>query len=164
MRRLSAVVLICALTLAGTAAISRPALAGGYYAGYGHGYHGAYRYGYGHRYGHRYGYAYRGYGHAGAAVAVGLAGLFVGLMLRDATRYAPPPRTVYVPTPVRLAAPTAPAVARRRPARALPPGCLMIREYQTRLTVAGRQVEAYGDACLRADGSWRRSTPRAVPQ
>ncbi len=169
MRRLAAIALICAVALAVSAGASRPALAGGYYGGYyggyGHGYRGAYRYGYGHRY--RYGHGYGGYGHAGAAVAVGLAGLFVGLMLYDATHYAPPPRTVYVPTPVRVA-PAAPAVYRRAPSpalsRALPPGCLMIREYQTLLTVAGQQVEAYGDACLQADGSWRRFPAKPVPR
>ena len=74
------------------------------------------------------------------------------------TVYVPAPvRTVYVPAPVRYAGPPAQA-------RPLPPGCLMIREYQTRLTVGGRQVEAYGDTCLQADGSWRRFAPKLVPE
>ena len=34
--------------------------------------------------------------------------------------------------------------------------CLMVREYQTKITVDGMNVEAYGDACLQPDGSWRR--------
>ncbi len=34
--------------------------------------------------------------------------------------------------------------------------CLQEREYQTRVMVGGKQVEAYGTACLQPDGSWRR--------
>lgn len=34
--------------------------------------------------------------------------------------------------------------------------CLQEREYQTRVMIGGRQVDAYGTACLQPDGSWRR--------
>ena len=152
MRRLAATVLIGTLALAMSAGVSGPVVAGGKH--YGYGYHGGHGYhGHGH-YGHHY---------YGAAVAVGLV---FGWLLHDAVYHAPPPRTVYVPAspraiyvpvPVRYAGPPAQA-------RPLPPGCLMIREYQTRLTVGGRQVEAYGDACLQADGSWRRFAPMLVPE
>ncbi len=39
----------------------------------------------------------------------------------------------------------------------------MVREYQTKITVDGKNVEAYGDACLQPDGSWRRGPPKPVP-
>ncbi len=39
----------------------------------------------------------------------------------------------------------------------------MIREYQARIVVGGREVEAYGDACLQPDGSWRTGPPKLVP-
>ena len=177
MRRLAATVLIGAMALAMSAGVSSPAVAGGKHHGYG--YHGGYGYsGYGYRgygysgYGYR-GHGYYGHGYWGPAVAVGVAGLVVGWMLHDAAHYAPPPRVVYVPAPrvVYVPAPRTVYVpasvgSAGPPARArlLPPGCLMIREYQTQLTVGGRQVEAYGDACLQADGSWRRLAPRLVPE
>lgn len=34
--------------------------------------------------------------------------------------------------------------------------CLQEREYQTRVFVGGRPVNAYGTACLQRDGSWQR--------
>ncbi len=55
----------------------------------------------------------------------------------------------------------------RGPARAqsqFPPGCLMIREYRAQIHHAGRDVEAYGDKCLRPDGTWIRGTPKLVPE
>jgi hypothetical protein len=154
MRRLAAIALIGALALMMSAGVSSPVVAGGKHYGYG------YRGGYGY---HR---GYNGHGNYGAAVAIGLAGLFVGLLLHDATYHAPPTRTVYIPAPVRRVYVPAPVRYAGRPAQArtLPPNCLMIREYQTRLTVGGRQVEAYGDTCLQSDGSWRRFAPKLVPE
>lgn len=35
--------------------------------------------------------------------------------------------------------------------------CLQEREYQTTVIVGGREVDAYGTACLQPDGSWKRS-------
>lgn len=35
--------------------------------------------------------------------------------------------------------------------------CLQEREYQTKVIVGGRTVDAYGSACLQPDGSWKRS-------
>ena len=34
--------------------------------------------------------------------------------------------------------------------------CLQEREYQTKVIVGGRSVDAYGTACLQPDGSWSR--------
>lgn len=38
--------------------------------------------------------------------------------------------------------------------------CLQEREYQTTVIVGGREVDAYGTACLQPDGSWKRSPAR----
>ncbi|MDX1697104.1 MAG: hypothetical protein R3308_02410 [Thiohalobacterales bacterium] len=40
--------------------------------------------------------------------------------------------------------------------------CLQEREYQTTVIVGGREVDAYGTACLQPDGSWKRSPPRVA--
>ena len=58
---------------------------------------------------------------------------------------------------------TAP-VARWRAPAPLPRACLMIREYQTQAVVGGRTAEAYGDACLQSDGSWRLGPPKIAPR
>lgn len=71
----------------------------------------------------------------------------------------PAPR--YVAPPVRYAQPSVPPPQAQTAAR--PGECLMIREYQTKVTVGGKSVEAYGDACLQPDGSWRRGPPKLVP-
>jgi hypothetical protein len=42
--------------------------------------------------------------------------------------------------------------------------CLQQREYQTLVTVGGRNVEAYGTACLQADGSWLRGPVKLPPE
>ncbi len=69
MRRHAAIALIGALALMMSAGVLSPVVAGGKH--YGYGYNGGYGY-HGERYGH---------GYYGAAVAVGLAGLIVGLHL-----------------------------------------------------------------------------------
>lgn len=51
-------------------------------------------------------------------------------------------------------------VTRQAPATA---ACLQKREYQTTITVGGKQVNGYGTACLQPDGSWRRGPARATP-
>jgi hypothetical protein len=38
--------------------------------------------------------------------------------------------------------------------------CLQEREYQTTVVVGGKNVPAYGTACLQPDGSWKRETPQ----
>ena len=40
--------------------------------------------------------------------------------------------------------------------------CLQEREYQTRVIVGGREVDAYGTACLQPDGSWTRGPARVA--
>jgi len=41
--------------------------------------------------------------------------------------------------------------------------CLQQREYQTKITVGGKQVQGYGTACLQPDGSWRYGQAQAEP-
>lgn len=40
--------------------------------------------------------------------------------------------------------------------------CLQEREYTTTVRVGGRNVEAYGTACLQPDGSWKRGPAQTV--
>ncbi len=40
--------------------------------------------------------------------------------------------------------------------------CLQEREYQTQVIVGGREVDAYGTACLQPDGSWSRGPAQVV--
>lgn len=79
-------------------------------------------------------------------------------------RHHRPVHGVHILTETRYVVPAVPppAAAIRQPDRP-PAGCLMIREYQTRIVVGGREVEAYGDACLQPDGSWRTGPPKLVP-
>ena len=90
---------------------------------------------------------------------------------RSYVRSAP---TIYAPPPARRLQPRVaqPRVAQLA-ARALAPdpalsqfptGCLMIREYRTQIHHNGRDVEAYGDKCLQADGSWIKGVPKLVPE
>lgn len=42
--------------------------------------------------------------------------------------------------------------------------CLQIREYTTTITIAGREEEGYGDACLQSDGSWLQGPVKIAPR
>ncbi len=85
--------------------------------------------------------------------------------------YVPPywsgyaqPRGQYVPPQVSYVQPQVDYQWQPAPTPApLPPGCRMTREYQTRVVVGGTYVDAYGDACLQADGSWKRGPVKIVP-
>jgi len=142
----------CVCVLALIAATSGPSFAGG-----GHGHRG----GHGHHIGHGYHYGHGAY-YYGAAAILGLSTLALGLSLFDTRSYYERPRTVYIQPPARYVQPRLAVIAPRASyqprasSRAqLPPECLMIREYQTRIIVDGKEVEAYGDACVQADGSLR---------
>lgn len=150
---------LCLAVVFLTAGPSATARADGYVSfgfgtsfGHGHRHHryGRYRYGhyryYGHRYhrhrhyGHRH-YGHRHYGH-------------------HHHRHSHVTYTRVIP-----AAPAQQQARTAKPAAAkdASSSCLMIREYQTKITVGGEEVEAYGDACLQPDGSWRLGTPKQVP-
>ena len=128
----------------------------------------------GKRHRHHPGHGHHHHGYA-AAASLGL-GMFSLMLNRPrvvhhrhkrwlpARVYHQPP-TVYVvpqvryvirPTPSPMATPV-------RQRETLSPGCLMVREYQTRIIIGGKEVEAYGDACMQPDGSWRRGPPKLVP-
>ena len=70
----------------------------------------------------------------------------------DSNRYppasAPPPRGDYAPT--------------RYETGYRDHTCLQEREYQTRVLIGGKEVDAYGTACLQPDGSWRRGPAQLV--
>lgn len=42
--------------------------------------------------------------------------------------------------------------------------CLETREYQSRVTVGGRNREAYGTSCLMQSGQWVQGQPQLVPE
>jgi surface antigen len=42
--------------------------------------------------------------------------------------------------------------------------CLETREYQTRITVGGRNREAYGTSCLMRSGQWVQGPTQLVPE
>ncbi len=93
------------------------------------------------------------------------------------TRHYGPPQVVYVqPPPVQWVQPRPqfvspppvqqPLVQQQwAPAPAkLPEGCRMVREFQTQVVVGGELVDAYGDVCLKPDGTWERGPAKIVPQ
>lgn len=156
--------------------------------GGGHGYKGRFEPGHGgdwrarawHRDAHRHGHhagppRYRGRPHGAPAyrhkhddggdlwpiLAIGAIGVTAAVL---ATRsYAEPapaaPPVTYAAPPPPPPAPVAAPIQAAGPAAT----CLMTREYQTQVTVGGRLVEAYGQACLQPDGSWYRGPAQPVP-
>jgi len=86
--------------------------------------------------------------------AGGLLGYVIGDAVNRPTYVAPQsyqPVTVYPSTSTVTYAPTPQGSA-----------CLQEREYQTKVIVGGRQVDAYGTACLQPDGSWSRGPAQAA--
>lgn len=114
----------------------------GFGTSFGHG-HRHHRYGH-YRYGHRH-YRYRHYKHRHYG--------------HHHHRHSHVTYTKVIPAAPARQEKTAKAAAAEDPRQA----CLMIREYQTKITVGGKEVDAYGDACLQPDGSWRLGAPKQVP-
>ena len=114
-------------------------------AGGGHGHHG-------------WGHGHAGFhGHVGERVLLGvLMGGMMGYAIGRATP-APAPRRADSYYEARPPAPRLPACPRASapPASYSAPVCLQKREYRTRVMVGGREVDAWGTACLQPDGSWR---------
>ena len=149
--------LACAFTLLAVA--PSPGFAGGGHGwkqnhgskDYGRQYRGKHRYGHGHRNRHRSG-AFFGFSYYGASPYYGPRYAY--------PRYYQPPRVIYDQPPAQYVRPDPVYVD---PPRARPQqDCLVVREYQTQITVGGRLVDAYGNACMKADGSWERGPPKAV--
>lgn len=154
---------LLAVVLSATVATGT-AFAGGYYGGHYRGYYGGHKH-HGH---HKY-----DSGDVGLALGFGLLfGTVLGHAMSQprhdysyAPRHYPPPRrqgyyyeqyeqpgVVYREVVPYYRA----AVPRNR--------CLQEREYQTTVVIDGKEVEAYGTACLQADGSWRRGASKLAPE
>ena len=135
-------------------AVPGAASAGKY--GHGHYKHGYKHHGHGKHYGHHGGRAYRNkhithyYKHdnSNEKLLIGLVvGGILGYAINSAQRkntygypqYPPPQPTAY---PM-----SSPQYSNN--------SCLQEREYQTTVIVGGKNVPAYGTACLQPDGSWR---------
>jgi hypothetical protein len=116
------------------------------------------------------GYAKSGYGYYGhgnyhdndddddddlwiGLAAGGLLGYIVGDAVNQPTYVTPSyqPAVVYPATSTVTSAPAYQGQS-----------CLQEREYQTKVIVGGRQVDAYGTACLQPDGSWLRGPAQAA--
>ncbi len=117
--------------------------------------HGHYRYDYGHREPHHH----RHHGRDRL-----LLGLLVGGVVGYAIAQPAPPYRYrrHDSYPAAAAAPRSDDAAYRSRPAATASTCLQEREYQTRVMVGGREVEAYGTACLQPDGSWRRGPAQPV--
>jgi hypothetical protein len=136
------------------------ATAGGYYGGHYRGYHGGYN-DHGH---HKY-----DSGDVGLALGFGLLfGTVLGHAMSEPRHdyyYAP---RVYRPHRHHYHEYDQPRVVYREVVpsyRTTTPSsrCLQEREYQTTVVIDGKEVEAYGTACLQPDGSWRRGAAKLVP-
>lgn len=131
---------------------------GGFYGHYpSHRYVGSYPYG-----GIHYGAHYHGHGDD---AAVGLVlGFILGSALTQSHYYSHYGYPYYYDARY----PTAPygyqprfvvretVVPAPRPSESWASTCLQVREYWMNVTVGGKQVQAYGPACLQPDGSWKR--------
>ena len=136
------------------------------FGGHGFGHHGfrGHRFG-GHGFGHHFRQLYF-YGHANYYGSRG----YYGHKYYYPPYYITPYRTVYTLPRAQYIQPQVtyaqPKVDYHRPVPTeapLPPVCIMTREYQTRVAVGGKYVDAYGDTCLQADGSWKRGPAKIVP-
>ena len=137
------------------------------FSGHGFGHRGfrGHRFG-GHGFGHHFRQLYF-YGHANY---YGSRGYYGHKYYYYPPYYITPYRTVYTLPRAQYIQPQVtyaqPKVDYHRPVPTeapLPPGCIMTREYQTRVAVGGKYVDAYGDTCLQADGSWKRGPAKIVP-
>lgn len=88
-------------------------------------------------------------------------------------RYRPATRVVYVEQPVETVYQQMPASTDQyagnqsayqyQPQDAINENCLQVREYTTTIEIGGETVDAYGQACLMPDGSWKFGDPIAEP-
>ncbi len=147
----------------------------GHYRGDGrkHGHHKSYRHG--HKYGHGHKHKARKHGHRHEAkrrghdddllpfLVIGAVGLTAAILANQAHAAAPSPQTAaYVPPPAPAPQPASGYTWAPAP-QASSTSCLMTREYQTKVTVGGRLVDAYGQACLQPDGAWLKGPAQPVP-
>jgi len=159
-RFLLAAVVALSLAVPGIASADRRG-----YDRHGYGDRGGYRHDYGYGHGYRRGYPGRYYGYRGYPNGYYyynddddyddlLLGLAVGGILGYAINGAQYPYGYY-PRAQRQSYPAeSPAYSDNT--------CLQEREYQTTVVVGGKNVPAYGTACLQPDGSWRRGPPQTA--
>ncbi len=177
MRHLFAAVAACVCALA--LLVAAPSTSFGE-RGYGYKRQHGYKHNYVHRRHYGYGYRHRGYRHRGYRHYYGPSYFYsfsyYGHRSYYGYSYAYPdfyrqPRVIYVEPDIQynqsnsvLAAPPADQHQPSPRPALVSEGCRMIREYQTQITVGGKLVDAYGYACLKADGSWERGQPKFVPE
>lgn len=103
----------------------------------------------------------------GAAI-VGAGIGVLGLAILNQNRFNRAPNTVVVQQPVvvpQAGAAGFPQTAGVAPFNAAQPTgqCLQVREYQTTIIVGGAPQDAYGNACLQPDGTWRQGPAVLLP-
>ena len=115
---------------------------------------------------HHFGHGYHHH-HHGHGVGRTLLGIGIGLLAYDIAHKSKArarSRTAYYEeSSYPETYPSGRLPARMGPAAPSAGDCLQIREYQTTITVGGEEREAYGDACLMPDGSWRLGPSKLVP-
>ena len=144
-------------------ALNSPSYYNSYYGGYGSYYGGGSSISLSYNYGYPYGYSYPYY--YGYGPRYGWASSYY---------YRPRTRVVYVERPVQTVVQQVP-VYTQEPQQQVYSGpqqqsdqfanesCLQVREYTTTIQIGGKDVPAYGNACLMPDGSWKFGDPVAEP-
>ncbi len=129
-----------------------------------------------HGHGHSYKYKAPKHGYAAPRYSRGhddhdllpflvIGAIGVGAAILASQSHAEPPRAqtvAYVPPPPPAYRP-APGYNWEPAPQGAAATCLMTREYQTQITVGGRLVDAYGQACLQPDGAWLKGPAQPVP-
>lgn len=158
--RVSMLSVLAAVTALAFASQNAWAGGGRYHGGHGDGFFVEHsRHGGGHGFGGHHGFHGYGYHDDGDDLLFGLlVGGVVGYALGQAPQQGAYADDRYPPATGYPAQPPYPAPSYGYQPRAQ--ACLQEREYQTTVIVGGREVEAYGTACLQPDGSWRRGPAR----
>lgn len=142
---------------------------GGYWRGHWGGHWGG-----GGHYGWRPGVSFGWHGHGSGTGAVIAGAAIGGALLYSAIDHASRPRErvivreVPVPAPMpqqqaRYPTQAAPQAGNAQPNGYDPSQCLQEREYTTTIMIGGVEKDAYGQACLMPDGSWKMGNPKPVP-
>ncbi len=127
------------------------------------------------RYGWRPGVSFGWHGHGSGTGAVIAGAAIGGALLYSAIDHASRPRErvivreVPVPTPMPQQRAPYPTQPTPQSGNSQPNGydasqCLQEREYTTTIMIGGVEKDAYGQACLMPDGSWKMGNPKPVPE
>lgn len=113
----------------------------------------------GHYGGHHYGGYYYGGDHALALIAgIVFGGLVTHYSYSRQQQYRTPQTTVVVDRHAAAVSQPQRIVHRKSS------DCIMTREYTTTIKLDGKEREAYGIRCMKADGSWVLGLPKLVPE